>query len=189
MSSFPVGRRFFLSGLAASAGAAWLAASPGFVRAAGADAARALRDDPWRVLSPHEAELLDAVTEQIFPTDDTPGAREARVVRFIDQSLATYAASELPLLRRGLGELEAVTRRRHPDAASFAALPAADQTDILRAFEAVGSTFFESVRMATITGMFANPEYGGNFEKAGWRLIGFEDRFSWGPPFGDYDRG
>jgi hypothetical protein len=36
--------------------------------------------------------------------------------------------------------------------------------------------------------MFANPEYGGNRDKIGWKMIGFDDRFSWGPPFGWYDR-
>jgi hypothetical protein len=36
--------------------------------------------------------------------------------------------------------------------------------------------------------MFANPEYGGNFQKTGWKLIGFTDQFSWAAPFGWYDR-
>jgi gluconate 2-dehydrogenase gamma chain len=35
--------------------------------------------------------------------------------------------------------------------------------------------------------MLSNPEYGGNFNKMGWKLIGFDDRFSWAPPFGWYD--
>ena len=33
----------------------------------------------------------------------------------------------------------------------------------------------------------ANPEYGGNTGKAGWRAIGFDDRFVWAEPFGWYD--
>ena len=41
----------------------------------------------------------------------------------------------------------------------------------------------------TMTGMFAHPEHGGNFGKIGWKLIGYEDRYSWVPPFGYYDRG
>jgi len=48
--------------------------------------------------------------------------------------------------------------------------------------------FFDALRGATIAGMFANPEYGGNHDKAGWKLIGFDDRFSWAEPFGWYDR-
>jgi hypothetical protein len=38
-------------------------------------------------------------------------------------------------------------------------------------------------------GMFSNPSYGGNHQKSGWKMIGFEDRFAWSPPFGYYDRG
>ena len=29
--------------------------------------------------------------------------------------------------------------------------------------------------------------YGGNRDKVGWKLIGFEDRFHWNAPFGHYD--
>ncbi len=35
--------------------------------------------------------------------------------------------------------------------------------------------------------MFALPSYGGNRDKAGWHLIGFDDRHFWQPPFGYYD--
>lgn len=45
-----------------------------------------------------EWELLDAVTARIIPTDSDPGAREARVVRFIDRYLSgtgyIYAAAD-----------------------------------------------------------------------------------------------
>jgi hypothetical protein len=36
--------------------------------------------------------------------------------------------------------------------------------------------------------MFALPGYGGNRDAAGWKLIGFEDRHVFQPPFGHYDR-
>jgi hypothetical protein len=50
------------------------------------------------------------------------------------------------------------------------------------------SQFFELVRTMTILGMFSNPEYGGNYNKIGWKLIGFEDQFFFQAPFGSYDR-
>lgn len=184
---FP-GRRHFLASLAAGAGGIWLGALPATLKAAARDAALVTPDQPYRVLTPVEVESLSAMAEQIIPSDETPGAREAHVVRFMDLSLAGFAAGELPLYRRGVIELTAATRRLDPTARSFAALSVGAQIQLLRSLEATGSAFFESVRVATITGMFANPEYGGNFDKAGWKLIGFEDRFAWGPPFGDYDR-
>jgi hypothetical protein len=36
-------------------------------------------------------------------------------------------------------------------------------------------------------GFFGNPSYGGNRDLVGWKLIGFEDRFQFEPPFGYYD--
>jgi hypothetical protein len=36
--------------------------------------------------------------------------------------------------------------------------------------------------------MFTLPTYGGNRDGVGWKLIGFEDRHTFQPPFGYYDR-
>lgn len=58
---------------------------------------------------------------------------------------------------------------------------------MLRELETEGSEFFEVIRLATITGFLANPEYGGNAGKVGWKVLGFEDRFIWSAPFGWYD--
>jgi hypothetical protein len=35
--------------------------------------------------------------------------------------------------------------------------------------------------------MFAMPSWGGNRERAGWALLGFDNRHAWQPPFGYYD--
>ncbi len=154
-------RRRFLANLAATAGGVWLTTLPATVRGAGREAALAAPDAPYRVLTPAEVESLSAMAEQILPSDDTPGACEARVVRFMDLSLATFAASELPLFRRGVIELATAARRLDPAAKSFAALSSGAQIQVLRALEATGSPFFEAVRTATITGMFANPSTAG----------------------------
>ncbi len=57
---------------------------------------------------------------------------------------------------------------------------------MLKAFEK--NEFFETVRAHTIMGFFADPSYGGNYDKMGWKLIGFQDDFYFKPPFGYYDR-
>lgn len=186
MTHSPFGRRHFLSGLAAGAGALWLGAPPAEIRAALRDARAPT--GPWRVLRAEEAAALDAFASQIFPTDATPGAHEAGVVRFIDQALATFAAPDLPLIRAGAMDLDRETRRRAPGVRSYSAAPPVIQADIVRQLDAAQAPFFEVMRVATIQGLFANPEYGGNQDQVGWRLIGFEDRFLWQPPFGDYDR-
>jgi hypothetical protein len=63
-----------------------------------------------------------------------------------------------------------------------------EQITVLKDWEATDGATFNTIHVATITGMFSNPEYGGNYGKAGWKLLGFKDQFSWSPPFGYYDR-
>jgi gluconate 2-dehydrogenase gamma chain len=139
------------------------------------------------VLTPSQLRDLDAIAALIIPADDTPGAREAHVVEFIDRALGSFAAEQRPLFDAGLADLRARVAARHPDAASFADLGPADASALLAGLEAEQSAFFEAARFATIAGFLANPEYGGNAGKMGWRLIGFEDRFTWQAPFGWYD--
>jgi len=38
---------------------------------------------PWRFITVGESNLLDALVEQIIPTDEWPGARDAGVTKFI----------------------------------------------------------------------------------------------------------
>ncbi len=47
--------------------------------------------------------------------------------------------------------------------------------------------FFETTRMLTVLGMFTSPKYGGNYQGAGWKLMGFVDQHAFTPPFGYYD--
>ena len=47
--------------------------------------------------------------------------------------------------------------------------------------------FFELLRTHTLYGFVGNPSYGGNRDRVGWKLIGFEDRMAYQPPFGYYD--
>ena len=37
-------------------------------------------------------------------------------------------------------------------------------------------------------GLLALPQYGGNHDFAGWKLIGVVDNHYWEPPFGYYDQ-
>lgn len=185
-----VSRRSFLSALSVSIAGTWLVDDADVLRAAARRAARAARRSPpapFRVLTADQAADLDALTAQIIPTDDTPGAREAHVVRFIDEALATFAKDERPMFEKGYAAFRARVAKTHR-ARSFVALTSAQQIGLLTTLEKEKSEFFELMRGATIGGMLANPEYGGNYDKIGWKMIGFQDRFAWGPPFGWYDR-
>jgi gluconate 2-dehydrogenase gamma chain len=183
-------RRGFITAAGGTFAAAWLTADVANLIASGEFAARAGTENPpppFTFLTAAQAADLDAATSQIIPSDDTPGAHEARVVYFIDKSLATWARDQRPAFKKGLAELRVRTKKQNPSAASFAALTEEQRHAVIASLETDKDPFFFVLRGATVTGMLSNPSYGGNFEKAGWKLIGFDDRFSWTAPFGWYD--
>jgi gluconate 2-dehydrogenase gamma chain len=184
-------RRQFIAATGGTLASIWLAAEAKELIAAGEHAARAARQatpPTFQVLTADQAADIEAATAQIVPTDETPGAREARVVYFIDKSLTTFAKDQRPIFEKGVKELRTRAAKVNRSAKSFAALTEPQQIAVLTALEKDKSEFFEALRGATIAGMLANPEYGGNYSKVGWKMIGFDDRFSWSAPFGWYDR-
>ncbi len=72
-----------------------------------------------------QAADIDAMASQIIPTDDTPGAHEARVVFFIDRALVTFARDTRPIYIQGLKDLQAKTKEMFPSAPKFSALNSA----------------------------------------------------------------
>ena len=135
--------------------------------------------------SPAEAAEISALTGQILPSDDGPGAREAGVIYFIDRALTTFDAGLQRDYREGLVALEDTRKKLFPDSASLAALPQTQQLEVVRAIEK--TDFFETVRTHTLLGFLGLPSYGGNRGRVGWKHIGFENRMGWQPPFGYYD--
>lgn len=183
----PLSRRAFLGASCAVLASSLLAEDLAAVRESVAYAVRArgIRPPNWQILTAEQASNIDAVAAQIMPSDETPGAREAGVVNFIDHALATWAVPQRQPLLEGLAELNRQVKERWPEAGDFAALRSENQTLLLQAMES--TSFFQTMRFFTLLGMFSLPAYGGNAEKSGWRMIGFEDRHTWEPPFGYYD--
>ena len=182
-----VNRRAFLA-TAGAAGAAWLAADPDLLHAALAHARRTIASPPpyqFAALTAAEAAGLEAIAMRILPSDETPGAKEAGVIHFMDKALATYAAERKAPVLAGLADLDKRARARWPGTASFAALTPARQDELLKTREK--SEFFKEIRDASVIGMFANPSYGGNQNQAGWKLLGFQAHGVYQPPFGYYD--
>jgi gluconate 2-dehydrogenase gamma chain len=180
-------RRSFLTGAATGLGSAWIASNWSAILEAQEHAKRAASGSSAKFdfLSPEQAIEVESVAAQIIPTDDTPGAREAGAVYFIDRALATFDRDRQAVYTQGLGDLQAKTRELFPSAAKFSGLNGDQQIQVLKAIEK--TPFFAQVRTHTITGFLANPEYGGNRDEIGWKLIGFEGKFHYEPPFGYYD--
>lgn len=182
-------RRSVLAGTVSGLSSIWLATHwPGILAAKehAHTLAKVGRPAAFAFFSRDQAIEVESVAAQIIPKDDTPGAREAGTIYFIDRILTTFEQDKQAVYTEGLNELRAKTNELFPSAEKFSSLNSDQQVQVLTAIEK--SAFFTQVRLHTIVGFFANPEYGGNEDKIGWSLIGFEDRFDWQPPFGHYDR-
>lgn len=176
-------RRFLASASALGASTFIRVARPSSIAAiAQAACAAKARATEFRVLSGAEAEDIAAIAARIIPTTDTPGASEAGVVYFVDNALAGDMKEIAVEIRNGLAELNSTLG----ESARFADLSADEQDARLLAIEASG--FFQLIRQMTIFGFFAMSKYGGNRDRVGWDLIGFEGHHGgWEYPFGHYD--
>jgi len=178
-------RRTFLRASGGAVGGGWLALQlPGLLALAEAAAAAQDAGAPFLHLSPLEAAGLDAIAARIIPTDETPGAREAGVIHFIDQALGDFMAESGGELRAGLASLDAQAMSAF-EGERFSALEPAAQDELLRGIE--DTPFFGLMHFLTVAGMFALPSYGGNRDYIGWQLLGLSQQHAWLPPFGHYD--
>ncbi len=128
---------------------------------------------------------IDAITSQIVPSGDGPGAHEAGVIYFIDRALSTFDADLREAIARAWRWSSRSAKQMFPGSATIAALSNEQQIQLMHAIEK--TDFFELLRTHTMYGFLGNPSYGGNRDRVGWKLIGFEDRMAFQPPFGYYD--
>src|SRR5271170_5643251 len=191
MNAGDFSRRQFLLRSVAGAGSAWLSLAWPEVLAAQQHAHHTMRavaaGDPAKLeyLTPAQAADVEAISALIIPTTDTPGAREAGVVYFVDRSLHTFAADQQQPFSDALAAVDAKRKERFPASQSFASLTTAQQTEILKAME--NTPAFGTFRFVTVAGFLCNPEDGGNRDMVGWKLVGFDHVGTHTPPFGYYD--
>ena len=134
------------------------------------------------VLSAEQWKLVEAITARILPSDDTPGAREAGCVNFIDKALAHEDAVLRATYEQGTAALDAVTRARFEK--PFVELATTEQDAVLASLQdgaaeawpakdVTQQEFFDTVRMHTILGFLSDPAHGGNRDYIGWKLTGY----------------
>lgn len=132
------------------------------------------------ILNSHEAKTTAAVFERLFPASENGyGAIEIGVLNYVDRALAGEYADLTETYRVGLATLDRIARERHD--VSFADLTSEQQDTLLSQME-LGElpnfqtppqqSFFEMLRAHLQEGLFADPVYGGNHDKAGWRFLG-----------------
>jgi len=197
-------RRLFLARGVSGLTAVWASAQwPALLAAANhAHRAAASATPPkFEFFHAEEATEVDAIAARIIPTDETPGAREAGVIYFIDRALTTFAKDSQKTYREGLPELQARVSELFPGIAKFSAATPEQQDEVLHSLEEstgkasrpfparpAAQNLFETLRVHTIQGFLIDPDYGGNHDGAGWKVIGREREHVFQPPFGYYDK-
>jgi gluconate 2-dehydrogenase gamma chain len=125
-------------------------------------------------------ETLAAIVERLIPSDDTgPGAREAKVTRYLLRALGDEYAEHVGIYRDALAAVDAFARLNF--GATFSDLPPVDQDIVLEGAESntlatvppLPEAFFALVRQHTLEGMFGDPRWGGNANELGWQLLGY----------------
>ena len=193
MTQHDKGRRAFLVGTAAGAAASValvpeaLAKSHEHYAQAGAPAAApmvdhaAMGDGHGAFLNDEDSLTIAAFVERLMPgAPGKPGATDAGVLNYIDLALSGAYESQREFYRHGLAHLDEHCTKTYGK--PFRRLTAAQQDETIRALEQgkapeftwpPAQAFFNTLRMHTMEGMFADPVYGGNKDFAGWQLIGF----------------
>jgi gluconate 2-dehydrogenase gamma chain len=198
-------RRRFLSQAGIGVSAAWVSAHWPEIISAATHARQTVQSGTaykFEFFTPAEATEIDALSARIIPTDDTPGAREAGVLYFIDRALVTFASGDQQKYREGLSDLQSLVKEKFPGVEKFSAATAEQQDELLHTIEVSqpeqptrrrslrsAQTFLEALRVGTISGFLIDPEADfGNRSGVGWKLIGREPAHSFQPPFGYYDK-
>lgn len=204
MNIGPSSRRLFLKHSALGlSGAVLLNLLPSALQAAHQNAkAAAASGENFAFFSPEQAADVKAFADQIFPTDDTPGASEANVVYFIDQVLKSSDPDIREQFRHCITKLNEDSAQLFPGTARFSALSQERQAEVITRFQTFvrkkrsdvirgmfgdGTNYFETMRTYVIAGFLSDPVDGGNKDMVGWELIEFDGMGAHEPPFGFYD--
>jgi gluconate 2-dehydrogenase gamma chain len=126
-------------------------------------------------MSPQEVELCAAACDAVLPPDNEPGAVQMGVVEYIDRRF-DRTHEEPARFTNGLRKLDEWSRTTAGH--GFLDLPQASRERTLSAWAAKGGpegrSFVDSLVLQTLEGALSDPAYGGNRNRAGWTLIGFQ---------------
>jgi gluconate 2-dehydrogenase gamma chain len=151
------------------------------IAAAGAGIACTQNGTPWRFLTLDEARTLAAISDQIIPPDQDPGAAWAGVVNYIDRQLCGPFENLQQTYRRGIAGIDESSRLISGKA--FADLNAQQQIGVLHRLEdgqapgafwkqASSSEFFALLVDHTMQGYYGDPRHGGNRDGVSWKMLG-----------------
>jgi len=179
-------RRDFIAKSSTLFSGAWIATNLPMIESIAARARVAFEnDEPFEALTPAQVTTMSAFAEQIIPTDDLPGAREAGAIYFIDRVLAGPFQDLKQQVGALLKFLDDKARLENAAASSFADLTSAQQIKIMK--ESERSDSFILARMLVMMGTFSHPKWGGGRDDVGFKLLKIDHQPAYQPPFGYYD--
>jgi hypothetical protein len=189
--------RFSRRAVLAHIGLGGFAAATGTL--SGKHAFAAMDDRPWYFLSNDQARWLAAICDVIIPEDDFPSASQAGVVDYIDFQLATDYGKGNGLYLEGpfpegaspeqgwqipYPPAQMITRAIDAHLAEGTAVFDLDppaRAAVVQMLSERGQPlgdipagdFFTELLSLTNEGYFADPMYLGNYDYAGWKMVGF----------------
>jgi gluconate 2-dehydrogenase gamma chain len=136
---------------------------------------------PWRFFTVQEGQTLEAICEQIIPTDKDPGAKQAGVVNYIDRQIVGYFKRYQTTYRDGLAAVDETSRTLFGKV--FAELTAEQQLNLLEKMEKnevpaepwkgrSAKRFLALVVDHAMQGFYGDPRHGGNRDEVSWRMLG-----------------
>jgi gluconate 2-dehydrogenase gamma chain len=134
----------------------------------------------WKVLTEQESFLLDALVEQIIPTDEWPGGRDAGVTNFIDQQLAGPYSRYIEDYKKGLTAIQETSKAKFSK--RFEELSWDEQTRFLQTMEGgkmegaqwkdgFDWKFFGMLRNHSMQGYYGSPRHGGNKNNISYKMM------------------
>ena len=135
----------------------------------------------WRFFTDLEAVLLDALAEQIIPTDEWPGGRDAGVTNFIDKQLVGPYARYQEIYRKGLAAIQTTCKSKFQK--RFEEMEWDEQTKLLEAMSSgkiKGDPmekgfdqryFFSLIRNHSMQGFYGSPRHGGNKNNVSYKML------------------
>jgi len=147
----------------------------------------------WRFFTEEEGALVDAIAEQIIPTDEWTGAKYAGVTNFIDKQLVGPYTRYQEEYRNGLAAIRTSCNKMYHKL--FEQLTWDEQTAFLKKMEAGGlsclanhencgvsgeviwqegtdCSFFSLIRNHTMQGYYGSPRHGGNKDYISYKMVG-----------------
>ncbi len=134
----------------------------------------------WRFFTENEVLILDALVEQIIPTDESMGARDAGATNFIDKQLMGPYQQFQKDYRDGLKLLQQSSMEKFNS--KFEELNWENQTILLKLIDkdelkhshwekGADKKFFSMVIRHTMQSFYGSPKHGGNKNNVSYKML------------------